>query len=284
MYYNKIEFKIPVFFGWLGSLLLSALFVFHWLDLNRIEDVVINEIIIAEETQSILNEENDEIYLSEYTQTLEDIEQEKKDLILTLFNMPEARERVIGFFAEISNSFEIAEIILTNAAAFDIPPALAFALGWEESRLNPRAVNNKNRDQSIDRGLFQLNSRSFPRLDLQSFFNPHVNSWHGMSHLRYCLDTGGSEIVALAMYNAGAGRVQNTGTPRSTLDYIGRIFKKRQGIEDQFREMEKAWFLQIEEKEDFHNLAEVAEEGSLKYQFTIKPLTFTAFSPLKPTL
>ena len=284
MYYNKIELKIPVFFSWLGSLLLSALFVFHWLELNNTRDGVTIENIITEENQNIPIEGKDEVSISECTQSIKELEQEKKDLILTLFNMPEARERVIGFFAEISNSLEIAEIILTNAAAFEIPPALAFALGWEESRLNPRAVNNKNRDQSIDRGLFQLNSRSFPRLDLQSFFNPHVNSWHGMSHLRFCLDTGGSEIVALAMYNAGSGRVQNTGTPLSTLDYIGRIFKKRQSIEDQFREMEKTWLLQLEEKEDFTGLAEIIKDESSQYQFTIKPLTFTVFSPLKPSL
>ena len=271
MYYSKIELKIPVFFGWLGSLLASAVLLFHLFDLKSI-----NEEFLIEEDAQIIALEEDNLSVSEYTLLMEEIEQEDKDLIISLFNLPEARDRVIGFFAEISNSYEIAEIILTNAAAFDIPPALAFALGWEESRLNPRAVNNKNLNQSIDRGLFQLNNRSFPRLDLQAFFNPQVNSWHGMSHLRYCLDTGGSEIVALAMYNAGAGRVQNTGTPRSTLDYINRILNRRLKIEEQFRDMEKTWLSQLEEKENFPIIAEIKNEWP-QQQFKIKPLTFTSF-------
>ena len=100
------------------------------------------------------------------------------------------------------------------------------------------AVNTANRDESIDRGLFQLNSRSFPRLETQAFFNLSVNAYYGLSHLRHCLDTGGSEITALAMYNAGTNRVNNTGAPRATLDYIGRILDTRSEIDSRFLERE----------------------------------------------
>jgi hypothetical protein len=163
---------------------------------------------------------------------------ERPDPILELYRDPEAQARVIDFFAGICASREIAEIILSNADSFDISPAIAVALAWEESRFNPRAVNTKNRDQSIDRGLFQLNSRSFPRLEIQAFFNPRVNARYAISHLRHCLDTGGSEIAALAMYNAGATRVNSSGTPRSTLDYISRILGNRSEIENLFEERE----------------------------------------------
>jgi len=171
---------------------------------------------------------------------------EHKDLIQELYRQPESRERVVEFFAEICPSREIAEAILDSADAYDISPALALALGWEESQLNPQAVNAKNRDESIDRGLFQLNNRSFPRLEIHSFFDPDLNAWYGMSHLRHCLDSGGTEIAALAMYNAGTVRVRNSGAPKTTLDYISRILENRSIIEYRFEERESQFRQQIE--------------------------------------
>jgi soluble lytic murein transglycosylase-like protein len=155
-------------------------------------------------------------------------------LIQEMYREPLSQNEVIDFFAEVCGSHEIASVILANADAFNIPPALAFALAWEESRFNPNAVNTKNRDGSTDRGLFQLNNRSFPNIEARAFFNSRVNAWYGMGHLRYCLDSGGSEIAALAMYNAGTGRIRSQGAPKQTLDYIHRIFEYRGRIEAYF--------------------------------------------------
>jgi soluble lytic murein transglycosylase-like protein len=166
----------------------------------------------------------------------------------------------LNFFTEICASAEIAEVILYNANLFDISPALAVALAWEESHLNPRAVNNRNRNESIDRGLFQLNDRSFPRLEVQAFFNPETNAWYAMNHLRHCLDTGGTEVAALAMYNAGTNRVRGAGTPKTTLDYISRILENRWEIEDRFRDWEIRFREQQLELEDFSELAEIKPE------------------------
>jgi hypothetical protein len=71
---------------------------------------------------------------------------------------------------------------------------------------------------------------------VEEFYDPMVNTWHGLSHLRWCLDTAGSDVAGLAMYNAGSGRVHNTGTPKSTLDYISRILKRQRGIEELFKD------------------------------------------------
>jgi soluble lytic murein transglycosylase-like protein len=111
---------------------------------------------------------------------------------------------------------------------------LAFALCWEESRFNPQAENRKNRNASIDRGLFQLNDRSFPALNGADFFNPRINSYYAMAHLRWCLNSGGTEIAALAMYNAGVHRVANLGTPKGTLDYVHRVLQNRDRLEGAF--------------------------------------------------
>jgi len=279
--YGKIELKIPVFFGWLGSLIISGLLLFPSLD--AIKAIIGSKNVnasIAEEQLTVTEEVAREEVMPGYVQSINpeinqpgifsEIDPENYESILSLFKNPESRERVVQFFANICSSWEIAEVILINAADFDIPPALAFALGWEESRFNPKAVNSKNQNKSVDRGLFQLNSRSFPRLDLQAFFNPSVNSWHGMSHLRYCLDTGGSEIVALAMYNAGTGRVQNNGTPKATLDYIGRILENRQKYEKQFMEQEILFRIQPEKPEEFPEIAEAPP--IINRPFLLKPL------------
>jgi soluble lytic murein transglycosylase-like protein len=143
------------------------------------------------------------------------------------------KERVLAFFTALVGSREIAALILSNASLYDIGPALAFALCWEESRYYTRAVN-WNKNGSVDRGLFQLNSRSFPKLSAEDFFNPEINVQSAMAHLRWCLDRGGSELSGLAMYNAGTDRVNRGGAPKTTLDYISRIMAYRKGIETLF--------------------------------------------------
>jgi hypothetical protein len=153
------------------------------------------------------------------------------DRILEYYRDPLYRDAVAAFFTTLCGSQPVAAAILSSAAAHKVSPSLAFALCWEESRYNPWAVNRKNRDESVDRGLFQLNSRSFTNIADADFFNLGTNAWYGMNHLRLCLDTGGTEVAALAMYNAGTGRVRSAGAPKVTLDYIQRILENRQKIE-----------------------------------------------------
>ena len=145
---------------------------------------------------------------------------------------PVYREAVLAFFTSITDSRKIAEVILDNAAEFDTPATLAFALAYEESQFHPRAIN-RNAD-SVDRGLFQLNSKSFPNLTIEEFYNPVVNARRGIAHLAYCLEEGGNEVAALAIYNAGFGRVSKGGTPRRTLDYIARITGYAANLESLF--------------------------------------------------
>ncbi|MDR0761326.1 MAG: transglycosylase SLT domain-containing protein [Treponema sp.] len=167
----------------------------------------------------------------------------QEDGILTAYRKEAQQQWVVAFFAGILKSaryftgttmVEMAAAILSNASAFDISPSLAFALCWAESRFNPAAVNRANRDGSIDRGLFQLNNLSFPKLKEADFFNPSVNAYYGLAHLRWCLDAGGSVVAGLAMYNAGTGRVKTEGAPKRTLDYISYILEFQRKIEDAF--------------------------------------------------
>jgi hypothetical protein len=237
LYFRKFEVILPVFFGCLGSLVLSVRLADHWPDPpnSHADEVRVSEAEVQIEA---------EVQEKPITVKTESIHQfarkapERKDIMLEMYRQPELRDRIIEFFEKICESREIAEVILAGADRYDIAPALAVALAWEESRLNPRAVNSANRDDSIDRGLFQLNNRSFPRLEIHAFFNLELNAHYGLSHLRHCLDTGGTEIAALAMYNAGTVRVHSSGTPKTTLDYISRILENRGKIESRFHELE----------------------------------------------
>jgi hypothetical protein len=158
-----------------------------------------------------------------------------QDLISEYYQDPLSRDLVIDFFSRITGSWEIAELILAAGDSYKVPPGLAFAVAWEESRYRPKAVNTHNRNGSVDRGLFQLNNRSFPKLSEADFFDPRINTRYGIAHLRWCLDTGGSEVVALAMYNAGSVRVNTNGTPKMTLGYVEKVLSSRRKIDSIFK-------------------------------------------------
>ena len=227
----NIKYLAPVFLGLLCSLFLSAVIGNSLGYFKKAEPVAAAAEIEPEEEK-----EEDLTLLFAANEII-------PDPVLEYFRNQEYTEWVIDFFTGVCSNREIARAILKNADLFDVPPALAFALCWEESRFVPRAINSANRDGSIDRGLFQLNNRSFPFLEITTFYNIESNAYYGIGHLRHCLNTGGSEISALAMYNAGTGRVRATGAPHVTLNYISRIQENRQKIESRFH----SWLIKEEE-------------------------------------
>ncbi len=153
---------------------------------------------------------------------------------LALYRSDVAKDDVLWFYNHITGDEAITKIILDNASNNNIAPPLAFALAWEESRYQPRAVNKNS--SSIDRGLFQLNNKAFPKLVERDFFNPETNAHYGLSHLSYCIDLSGNEVAALAMYNAGTTKVRADKTPKRTLDYVSRILNYRDGLESLFNQ------------------------------------------------
>ncbi len=140
------------------------------------------------------------------------------------------RTAVTWFYTQVTGDADVALAILENADSFDIPISLAFALAWVESRYKSDAVN-RNSNSSVDRGLYQLNSNSFPQLTVEEFFRVDVSARYGLSHLRFCLDSAGNEIAALAMYNAGTSRVRKNGTPQTTLNYVSSIMEYKDGLD-----------------------------------------------------
>ena len=160
---------------------------------------------------------------------------------LALYRQPLSRTAVEWFYFQITGSREVTQAILTEAEKNDIPLSLAFSLAHTESNFNTNATN-RNANSSIDRGLFQLNSNSFPELSEADFFDPFVSSKYGMAHLKFCLNTAGNEVSALAMYNAGTGRVRSNKTPQSTLNYIGKIMSYQKMLDQLFEEQVASYF------------------------------------------
>jgi len=154
---------------------------------------------------------------------------ETEDLGLYLYRNPLTRNHMISYLDKLTKSTKITDIILRNANKNDIPVSLAFSLAFSESSYNPKAINRNS--NSIDRGLFQLNSKSFPALKESEFFNPEINAQYGLAYLASCIEKGENEIVGLAMYNAGSGRVTGSGTPKMTLDYISKIMDYKKKID-----------------------------------------------------
>jgi hypothetical protein len=157
---------------------------------------------------------------------------ERRDPIGPYYRDPATREGTLQFFATLTRSENIARVILDNSEKFGVRPTLSFALALEESDFRVDAIN-RNGD-SVDRGLFQLNSKSYPGLEIQDFYNPGTNARYGIAHLRGCLSQAGNEVAALAMYNAGNGRVERGATPRKTLNYVSRILAYEDNISSLF--------------------------------------------------
>lgn len=150
---------------------------------------------------------------------------EEQPQVLSFHSMASQWERNIiqEYFEGITGSHDITQAVMTYCDEFEIPYTLAFALVKKESSFNPFDLSYNS--TSVDRGLFQLNSQSFPFLSTDECFDPWISAEYGLGYLRYCWDRGGNQTIALAMYNAGPTRVEDTGTPAFTMNYIHKIYQ-----------------------------------------------------------
>ena len=153
---------------------------------------------------------------------------------LHLYRNQLTRPLVERFYTQVTADAEITDAILKAADSNGISLPLAFSLAWAESSYRVRALNYNS--GSVDRGLYQLNSRTFPTLKEEQFFNPQTNAHYGLAHFRYCIEVGRNEVVALAMYNAGVNGVRR-GTPYSTLHYVAKILEKQTKLVESFERM-----------------------------------------------
>lgn len=204
---------------------------------STLENTAITIVDLSEETEEELSAAFQDYFAEVSLTTMAG----SHDAGLSLYRQPLSRSAVEWFYTQISGNKEVAQAILSEADNNEIPLSLAFALAHTESNYNINAIN-RNTNATVDRGLFQLNSNSFPSLSEADFYDPFVSSKYGMAHLKFCLNTAGNEVSALAMYNAGTGRVRSNKTPQSTLNYIGNIMTYQKMLEQLFEEQVAVYY------------------------------------------
>jgi len=164
---------------------------------------------------------------------LKTIKDDNYDIIESDLTVREKLE--IKFYENYIGNKEIARYTFKHSKNYNIEPSLLVALMKIESKFNNYAINY-NLNKSIDRGLCQLNSSVFVDLKPEDFFNPDINIANGASHLRWCLDRADNKLTkALAMYNAGFGKVTNTKVGEITLDYIQKIIDEKSIIDNKLK-------------------------------------------------
>lgn len=151
------------------------------------------------------------------------------DALLTLYRNERIRPLVVEYYSQLTGDRDVALAILETCDDLGLDPSLGFALAWNESRFDPEAVHDNPTTQ--DRGLFQLNSRTFAQLDRKTVFDPKANAVHGLSFYKMALDRLKSEEKALGYYNSGIGLLTNRTLPRSTQAYIKRILADRERMD-----------------------------------------------------
>ncbi|MCR4578729.1 MAG: lytic transglycosylase domain-containing protein [Treponema sp.] len=209
------------------------------------ETIQVAEAAPAEIAEIPDDSETTEDYISDFQDYFAEISltqiSDDYDKGLTLYRQPLSRSAVEWFYYQICGNRNVTQAILSEAEKNDIPLSLAFALAHTESNYNSDAVNN-NKNATVDRGLFQLNSNSFPALSEADFFDPYISAKYGMSHLKFCLNTAGNQVSALAMYNAGTGAVRSNKTPQTTLNYVGKIMSYQKLLDTLFTEQVVAYY------------------------------------------
>lgn len=130
---------------------------------------------------------------------------------------------------QIKNN-DIAKYMVKYSKIYDIDTMFLVALAKVESHFNPKAVNY-NVNGSVDRGICQLNSNTFPYLSKRDFFNPEVNIKHAANLLSWCIKKSkNNNVKALAFYNAGIGNVSNKRVGETTLNYIQKILDEKEKL------------------------------------------------------
>jgi len=152
-----------------------------------------------------------------------------EDALLTLYRDDRLRPLVVEYYSQLTGDRSVAVAILETCDNLGVDPSLGFAIAWNESKFDPRAVSYNV--TTIDRGLFQLNSKTFPRLDRRTVFDPKSNAQHGLTFYKAAFDRLGTVEKALGYYNSGIGFLSDRALPRSTLNYVKKILADRERMD-----------------------------------------------------
>ena len=157
-------FFAPIVFSLVLAIL--CVYILFYMPTNTVEH---SEIISQESIEEEVEVEHPTITPDYHSLVVS--HKQKPDLGLSLYRNLESQSALVEFFTKITQNKDVTFAILENADKYNIPLSLAFALAYTESNYKVTAVN-KNKNTSIDRGLFQLNNNSFPKLTESEFLIP----------------------------------------------------------------------------------------------------------------
>ena len=118
----------------------------------------------------------------------------------------------------------ITALILSIAAEVGIPPYFALAVALiENPQLDQFALSDRNANGSIDRGVMQLNSYTFPDIN---WSDPETNIRAGCEYLKHLadMDIHNTWWAVAISYNCGYNKLNDP--PVSTIGYAGRVINK----------------------------------------------------------
>jgi len=129
----------------------------------------------------------------------------------------------VSYYSKLTTNRQVLREIIIQSIENKVPINLSLAIAKKESNFRINAVNyNYDSDgnvKSIDRGIFQLNSLSFPGLTEEDFFNYKTNIYYGVRYLKYCIESFDSYSQAVSAYNGGHYRVENNENVFETATY-----------------------------------------------------------------
>lgn len=121
---------------------------------------------------------------------------------------------------------DVHQIIVNKASKYRLDPSLISAVITAESAFDSGAVSRKGA-----MGLMQLMPGTASDLGVRNPFNPEDNIEGGTRYLKYLIEKFDGDLTkALAAYNAGPRRVENSGRlPDETTNYIRKVYSIYKG-------------------------------------------------------
>jgi hypothetical protein len=137
---------------------------------------------------------------------------------------------------------DIRQYIFNQCAYLNISASFVLSILQQENKSLDAAAVHINEDNSIDYGLWQLNSKYLWTTFIPNYWhdgelfnwrNPYHNSYIALRHIRYLFSYFKSKhqgqtvnswywFTAMA-YNCGVGAVDSGKVPQRTLDYAARV-------------------------------------------------------------
>ena len=109
---------------------------------------------------------------------------------------------------------------------FNLKPELIVSIIFHESKFDVEATNTSNDNGTVDHGLMQLNSGTFPYLTIDQLYDIETNIFNGSKLLSELLNYyKGNELKAVSAYNCGKWRVNNEQILNKTLEYTNKVLK-----------------------------------------------------------